>query len=323
MNLKLFISLLLLLFPVFSVRAAAYERGVVKGDSGVVAVSNFNISEGPGFFLPSSPLYFLDLFFNSLKVKMAASPTDEVKRRLAIAAERFVEIKIALEANNPKGLDATLANLNEQLDGIRSVFIKEKAAGRSVSVLAEETVSQMDLDYQALVSLMAVSNDVMVKKLEATENVLSEAEDSVIEALPQLTREKARIRKLTREVIKDSQHAEAKISLVNGNAKEIMQEASRSMQLRKKATGSAEPTTLTLYGLKPIEETITQSEKALEEAGKTIEKASELNNFDVDKLYESETESEKIIQQGQGENLDNQESAEKTQSVPVNRKSKN
>lgn len=270
---------------VFSSVALAYERGLVKGDSDVLAVSNFKLSAGPGFFLPSSPLYFLDLFVNKMKVKLASSPSEEVRRRGAVAAERLVELKIALEANNPRGIDIALANLTEHLDGIKTVFVKEKAGGRDVSKLSEETISSLESDYEALQALMAASGDVMIKKLEAVEVALSETEDSVVEGLPNLTREKERLKKLTRETVKTAERAEKLASKVNQNAKRALKEANRSLKLRFGDEGPAtESMVLDDAILRPFEELIEQSDRALEEASKSMEKVSETENFDPDRM---------------------------------------
>lgn len=263
----------------------AYERGLVKGESTVTAVSGFNLSEGPGFFLPSSPLYFLDLFVNKLKVQMASGPSEEVRRRGAVAAERLVELKISLEANNPKGIDTALSNLIEHLDGIRSVFVKEKAAGRDVSKLSEETIARLESDYQALQSLMGVSDEVMTKKLEAVDTALSEAEDSVIEALPNVTRENQRLKKLTREVVKTTAEAEKQALKANQTAKQALKEANRSLKLKFGDEGPAtDSMVLDDAILRPFEDSIEQSDKALSEAGKASEKAKETENFDPEKI---------------------------------------
>jgi hypothetical protein len=268
-----------------SERVLAYERGVVKGESNVVVVENFKLSSGPGFFLPSSPLYFLDLFVNEMKVKLASSPSEEVRRRGAVAAERLAELKIALEANNPKGIDTALSNLTEHLDGIRSVFVKEKAAGRDVSKLAEETLAKLTSDGEALQALMTASENVTAKKLEAVELATSEAQDSVIEALPNLTREKERLKKLNRDALKDAKEAEKLALRVNQNAKQALKEANKSLKLRfgDEQDFATESMVLDDAVLRPFEDSIEQSDKVLEEASKSMEMVKKAGNFDPEK----------------------------------------
>lgn len=282
----------------------AYERGLVKGEVDVVVVENFKIPQGPGFFLPSSPLYSLDLFVNSLKIKLAGSPSEEVRRRGAVAAERLAELKIALEANNPKGIDRALSNLTEHLDGIRTVFVKEKAAGHDVSQLAEEMIDKLTLDYEALEALMAASENVTAKKLEAVETALSETEDSVIEALPNITRERERLRKLTREMVKTTERAEEQVSEANQKAKQALKEASRSLKLKfgedELATGAV---ILDDAILKPFEESIEQSDKALEETTKTLERARETVRFNVNEVSNTEMNTEENVGEDQNREM--------------------
>lgn len=270
---KIYFVVILIGLLFYSPITLAYERGLVKGDSDVVAVSNFNLTEGPGFFLPSSPLYFLDLFVNKLKVKLATSPSQEVQRRGAVAAERLAELKIALEANNPRGIDVALSNLTEHLDGIKSVFVKEKASGRDISKLSSETIAKLEADREALQALMNASDKVMQKKLEAVGIALSESEDSVIEGLPNITREEQKLKKLTREMVKNAEKAEENSFEVNQKSKEALIEAGKSLKAKfdneELATGSDAGDT----SLAPFEESIEQSGKALEEASKASEKA--------------------------------------------------
>lgn len=269
----------------FSSGVFAYERGLVKGESDVVVVENFKLPAGPGFFLPSSPLYQLDLFLNGLKVKFAKNSEEEVRRRGAVAAERLVELKMALESNNPKGIDVALSNLTDHLDGIKTVFVREKAAGRDVSKLAEETMAKLKSDEEALQSLMTASEEVTAKKLEATETALSEAQDSVIENLPNLTREKERLKKLTKDALKDAKQAEKLASKVNQNAKQALKEANKSLKMRFGDEGPAtDSMVLDDAILRPFEASIEQSDKALEEASKSIDKVLETDNFDPDKM---------------------------------------
>lgn len=279
---RLFAVVIFIGVLVFSPVALAYERGLVKGETDVVAVENFKLSEGPGFFLPSSPLYKLDLFVNGLKIKLAKNPEEQVRRRGAVAAERLAELKIALEANNPRGIDVALANLTEHLDGIRSVFVKEKAAGRNVSKLAEEMAAKLGSDEEAMKALMAVSEEVTAKKLEAVETALSETQDSVIESLPNITREKQRLRKLTKDAIRDAKRAEKLTSKVNQNAKRALKEANKSLKMKFGDEGPAtESMVLDDAILRPFEESIEQTDKALEESGKAVEKVSETEKFDL------------------------------------------
>lgn len=275
---KLLPIVLIFEFVIFSGSAWAYERGLVKGESDVVVIENFKLSEGPGFLLPSSPLYFLDLFVNKMKVKLASSPSEEVRKRGAVAAERLAELKIALEANNPRGIDMALANLTEHLDGIKTVFVKEKAAGRDVSKLAEEMAAKLKSDEEALQVLMAASEEVTAKKMEAVETVMSQTDDSVIEALPNLTREKQKLRKLMKDALKDAKRAEKLTSKINQNAKQALKEANRSLKLRfgDEQGSASESMVLDDAILRPFEDSIEQSDKALEEASKSTEKAKDL-----------------------------------------------
>jgi len=290
---KIFFIVILIGLLFYSPVVLASERGLVKGDSDVVAVSNFNLTEGPGFFLPSSPLYFLDLLVNKLKVKMATSPLQEVQRRGAVAAERLAELKISLEANNPRGIDVALSNLIEHLDGIKTVLVKEKASGRDTSKLSEEMIAKLERDYEALQALMTVSDEIMLKKLEAVEIALSGAEDGVIDGLPNITKERVKLNKLTREMVKTAERAEASVSKTNQNAKEALKEANKSLKMKFGDEGPAtESMVLDDDILRPFEDSIEQSDKALEEAAKVIEKARETVKFNVDDYSNNEGNTE-------------------------------
>lgn len=97
-----------------------------------------SLSSGPGFILPDSPFYFLDKFFQSLRLSLAIDPENRSRIRAQVAGERLAELRVMLARNNPPGIEIALSQLTKEVGFSVKDLADAQAKGKNVSALARE-----------------------------------------------------------------------------------------------------------------------------------------------------------------------------------------
>ena len=119
--------------------ALSHHQARVLGDSTVSSQIVFPpVTSGAGFFLPDSPLFFLDKTFQQIRLFLAFTPERKAKVREQITGERLAELRIMLARNNPNGVAIALSNLTEEASQMATTLSDAAANGRDVRPLAKE-----------------------------------------------------------------------------------------------------------------------------------------------------------------------------------------
>lgn len=135
MGKKLFVILLFILInpvPVF-----ANHKGIVLGESIQKSLSIPATTEGPGFILPDSPLFFLDQLKQQARLLLAFSPEDKVNVYQDIAGERAAELRIMLARGDQQGIRTDLDGIADNLKAAASALSDAQLTGRNVTKLAK------------------------------------------------------------------------------------------------------------------------------------------------------------------------------------------
>lgn len=181
------ILILAFLFLFFSAPTYAHHRARVLGTS--TTSSNLVVpptTEGPGVFLPDSPLFFLDEMKQNVRLLFAFNPQDRARVYQSIAGERLAELRFMLAKNNGRGVDAALNGVSDNLEKASSEVSQAKFAGGDVSKLAKSINDNIKEKRDFLKAVKDQSDGELQTKLTASlDSLLAakvEVEDSLKEA---------------------------------------------------------------------------------------------------------------------------------------------
>ena len=184
----LFTIALVFILLILSPSVVIARHGRVLGDATDSSNVDLLVNQGPGLLLPSSPLYFLDLWRDSFSL-MLASFDQEAKARLhlKIAGERITEVKLMLEGKDvdSRGLDIALANIAENVEGAALSLNALKNRGQNVERLAVELDQIIDTQQSSLRIIAKAHGDKFKLKIKAVEEEIEEDEVEIEDELPE------------------------------------------------------------------------------------------------------------------------------------------
>ena len=140
-------------------------------------------SEGPGFLLPDSPLFFLDQLKQEVRLLLAFTPEQKAKIHNAVAGERLAELQLMLAKNNVAGVRIALQGISDNLKAAASDVANAKLTGRNISLLAKEINDSIKEKQKSLSSLekeatgeikaqaMAAKESLKVSKVKVEDNL--------------------------------------------------------------------------------------------------------------------------------------------------------
>ena len=184
---KRFYLLLLLLFFVSTQKIFAdyhYKE--------VLSAQDQNLSipptiEGPGLFLPNSPLFFLDELKQSVRILFAVSDEEKARVHAAIAGERMAELRYMLAQKDNSAVRVDLTEIADNYKRAADDIEQARMAGHDVSLTAKEINDQLKSRQTVLADLglssvgemrsliNAVSTSLFVSKIRI-ENGLKQAD---------------------------------------------------------------------------------------------------------------------------------------------------
>lgn len=213
----------------------AYARhGKVLGTETDSTRVDLSINQGPGFLLPSSPFYFLDLWRDNLSLLLASFNSEaKAKLHLKIAGERITEVKIMLEGKDvdPRGLDIALTNIAENVEGAVATLKQAKNQGKNVETLANELNILLDEEQSSLRIIAKAQDDKFRLKIKALEKELDENEVEIEDELPE-----DELAKETEEELEEKLEGEREEA-----TKASIKAKSFEEELKKKATPTPTP----------------------------------------------------------------------------------
>lgn len=162
MKRNFYIFTFLLLFILFSSRVA-------------LASSDFpSVTSGAGFFLPDSPLYALDKFYQKGKLLFAFTPEKRAEVRREILGERMAELRVMYAKADRRGMSLALIELTEEARKAEADIKEAQALGKNVSILAKN-VSDNLREYRMILSSVSevATSDVSLSLESANESLLA------------------------------------------------------------------------------------------------------------------------------------------------------
>lgn len=164
----------------------ANHRALVLGTSTESTQLVFpTISAGPGFFLPDSPLFFLDKWFQTVRLAFAFSPERKAIIRSQIVGERMAELRIMLVKNNEKGISVALLELSEEARGVARHLNEASAQGRDIRDVVKQLHDDTKLQRQVLGNLASQVEGVLGLQLKAARDILQDAKITIADKLPE------------------------------------------------------------------------------------------------------------------------------------------
>jgi len=183
MRLCIFAVIVLLL--VLPLQVQAHHKEMVLGDATQASELTFpNISSGPGFITPDSPLYFLDKAYQSVRLALARQE-DKAKIRAAIAGERFAELRLMMAKDNEQGINTALSELTSEMDQAAENLSIALGQGNDVQETAIEVNQKIREHRFALRSLIDQARGDLRLRLLAANESLREAKVEVEDNLPE------------------------------------------------------------------------------------------------------------------------------------------
>lgn len=170
-----FIFALVLVVPI----QAQARHGRVLGTQTDNINVNLATTQGSGFLLPNSPLYFLDIWRDNLSLFLSGFDKEaQAKLHLKIAGERITEVKIMLEGKdvNARGLDIALSSITENVTGAGQALKDQKNKGKNVEKLALELNEIIAAQKQSLRIIAGAYDDKISFKVKAVERAVEEEE---------------------------------------------------------------------------------------------------------------------------------------------------
>lgn len=89
-------------------------------------------SEGPGYILPDSPLYFLDLLKQQVRLLFAVTPLQKAQVYNSVAGERIAEVRFELAKGNVEAAIIALRGLQDNTRNASKSLAQAKFAGNNI-----------------------------------------------------------------------------------------------------------------------------------------------------------------------------------------------
>ncbi|HEX8964914.1 MAG TPA: DUF5667 domain-containing protein [Patescibacteria group bacterium] len=185
---KIFTPVIFILFvaffgSLFAQSSFAYSRPQVLG----LATTQIELpptSEGPGYILPDSPFYFLDLIKQQVRIFFAFTPLQKAQVYNSIAGERIAELRFELAKGN---LDASLTALQGLRDNTRNSakeMEQAKFGGNNVQSIAQE-LNRSIAEHQKILDIAEKETTGELKaEVGVAQTALSDAKGVAEEGLP-------------------------------------------------------------------------------------------------------------------------------------------
>jgi len=174
-----FLLLLLVVTPVF-----ARQPEVLAESTQAATLTVSPTTQGPGLILPNSPLFFMDQWFQALKLAVATTPEAKAKVRAQIIGERMAELKIMLSLNNEKEINKALQNLTEESNQGAKDLLKESNKGTNVEEAAKVLNEAIKQERDALTALDKQSTGSLASDFQSAKEKAKIHKSAVVDKLP-------------------------------------------------------------------------------------------------------------------------------------------
>lgn len=163
----------------------AYHQTEVLGVSNSENLSFPPTAEGPGFVLPNSPLFFLDLMKQQTRLILAFTPEQKAKVHSAVAGERLAELQFMLAKDNVEGIRIALFGVSDNFKKAAENLTKAKLSGRNINLLAKSINDSIKEKQQKLLALEQKATGELKSQVQTARAALKIAKLSVEDSLPE------------------------------------------------------------------------------------------------------------------------------------------
>ncbi len=212
----------------FARPAAAHHQRQVLGDETTSLGTIPPTTEGPGFILPDSPLFFLDQLKQNARLFFALTPEAKARVHEAIAGERLAELRFMLARNNKTAAQVALQGVSENLRKAADDISQAQLSGRNVSVLAKTVNDDIKEKQQSLDVLESQTDPELKPQVMAVQETLLRAKVKVEDALPDTLLENEVRDDLDRKVAKRVEGADNLARELESDLKELDRQASEA-----------------------------------------------------------------------------------------------
>lgn len=158
---------------------SAHHQEDVLGVESMPVLSIPPTSEGPGFLLPNSPIFFLDLLKQEVRLLLAITPEQKARVHNAVAGERLAELQLMLAKNHARGVRIALQGISDNLKAASQDIDDAKLTGRNIKLLAKEindsikekqkslSVLEKEATGEIKAQVMAAKESLKVSKIKA------------------------------------------------------------------------------------------------------------------------------------------------------------
>ena len=165
---------------------SAYHQKDVLGVEAMPVLSIPPTAEGPGFLLPDSPIFFLDLLKQEVRLLLAFTPEQKAQVHNAVAGERLAELQLMLAKNNVSGVRIALQGISDNLKFAANDLVNTKLTGRNINLLAKEindsikekqkslSVLEKDATGEIKAQVMAAKESLKLSKNKAEDHLPSD-----------------------------------------------------------------------------------------------------------------------------------------------------
>lgn len=130
------------------------------------------VSNGPGFILPDSPVYFVDNLYQEIKLVLALTPEKRAVVRNEIVGERMAELRVMHARGSNRGISTVLYELSRESKELATDLKEAQLAGRDVTKIAKSINDSLRANRQILAVASAGSSDELSLKLDSANESL-------------------------------------------------------------------------------------------------------------------------------------------------------
>lgn len=165
-----------------SVASADYRQEILGASN--THIDFPSVTAGPGYILPDSPFYFIDLFKQQIKLATAIGPRSRSITHIQIAGERLAEVRAMVERNNEAGIQKALSGLSSEIKFATNDLEDAAGQGKDVEKLAKMLTSVIKDQRSILAKVEAQTAGPLALQLLATSESLRFSKFSVEHYLP-------------------------------------------------------------------------------------------------------------------------------------------
>ena len=167
---------------------------------------------------PDDFFYFLDVFFDDIKVRLASSPDEKIARGIEVADERLAEIQAMSETKDIKGIQKAQEQHNKTLERIKLRF--QEITDKNSSEELKRNIEIESKFNEHKIKIKSVNENIKIKikgdiNQEAIDNIIKRLENSSMEIEVEIKQKKDEIRIKIKSEGKDIEKIEKEIAKID------------------------------------------------------------------------------------------------------------